>query len=512
MSPVIDTGQTSWQNKHETYTQGLRQVLQAVNDPFGTGTQFERYNRTTKALRGLVQRAVREGARLRAFGGGWSFSGAPATDGYLLDTSPLNLWFPVRPGMIHPDYPGPRDGLYFLQCGNSIAGLNRNLLTQQRSLRTTGASNGQSIVGAMSTGTHGSAIDIGAVQDCVVGIHLIAGPDRHLWIERASRPAASDEFARLLGAELRRHDDLFNAVLVSFGAFGLIHGVMIETEPVFLFEMHRIRQPLDDRLRRVITTLDFTGAGLPGGNARPRHFDVVINPYDMEDGVYVTAMYQRPFRRDYPRPPQGGLAPGDDVLQFVGTVTDVLPALIPGVMTAVVTSQYKTTTTAILGTTNDIFPTTTTRGRAAGMAIAVPAERALETMELILDINRRDGPFPCLTALRFVPGTQALLGFTRFERTCVVDVDGTLSARTRRFYSLIWQALAISGIPYALHWGKMLALSAAEVRRLYGANVDRWLSARRELLTPELQRTFSNRFLEDLGLASSPTSDGPPLV
>lgn len=501
MSPVIDTGQTSWQNKHETYTQPVRGVLQAVNEPPQSGDPLQRYNRMTATLRALIDRAVREGVRLRAFGGGWSFSGAPSTDGYLLDTSPLNLWFRVRERSIHPGYPGPRDGLYFLQCGNSIAGLNRNLRSELRSLRTTGASNGQSIVGAMSTGTHGSAIDIGAIQDYVVGIHLVAGPDRHLWIERASRPVTTDGFAGLLGAELRRDDEVFNAILVGFGAFGLIHGVMIETQPIFLFEMHRRRLRLDDRLRTVITALDFAGSGLPGGDERPRHFDLVANPYDMDAGVYVTAMYQRPFRPDYPKPPHGDLAPGDDALQFVGTVTDAIPSLIPAVMTAAVRSQYKTTTTQLQGTTNDIFPTTTTRGKASGTAIAVPLERGLETMELILSINRDHGPFPCLVALRFVPRTQALLGFTRFERTCIVDVDGTLSNRTRSFYSRIWQALSASGIPYGMHWGKLMGLSAAEVRRLYGGDVDRWLAVRWGLLTSQLRRVFSNRFLEELGLA-----------
>ncbi|HEX6107336.1 MAG TPA: FAD-binding protein [Gemmatimonadales bacterium] len=503
MSPVIDTGQTSWENKHETYVQPVRRVLQAVNDPPTTGDPLQRYNRTTAALQALISRALSEEVRLRAFGGGWSFSGAPATDGYLLDTSPLNLWFRVRERSIHPDYAGDRAGLFFLQCGNSIAGLNRNLRPERRSLRTTGASNGQSIVGAMSTGTHGSAIDLGAVQDYVVGIHLIVAPDRHLWIERASSPVTTDGFAGLLGAELRREDELFNAALVSFGAFGLIHGVMIETDPIFLFEMHRVRRPLDAGLRRAVTTLEFAGAGLPGGDERPRHFDVVINPYDLDDGVYLTAMYQRPFRPDYPAPmPGGGLAPGDDALQLVGTVTDALPLLIPPVMKAAVRSQYRTTTTPIQGTTNDIFPTTTTRGRASGTAIAVPLDRALDTMELVLEINRSHGPFPCLVALRFVPATDALLGFTRFERTCIVDVDGTLSNRTRSFYSRIWQSLSTSDIPYAMHWGKLLGLSAAEVRRLYGGSVDRWLAVRRGLLAPPLRRAFSNRFLEELDLAS----------
>jgi len=120
-----------------------------------------------------------------------------------------------------------------------------------------------------------------------------------------------------------------------------------------------------------------------------------------------------------------------------------------------------------------------------------------------MDINREHGPFPCILSLRFVKGTRALLGFTRFPQTCVIDVDGPLSNRTRSFYSRIWQELASKGLTYTMHWGKILGLSAREVRRLYGSGVDRWLNVRQRLVAqsdPRLIWTYSNRFLEELGL------------
>jgi FAD/FMN-containing dehydrogenase len=502
MSPIINTGITRWANRHETYVQPLQQVLQAVNLP--GPDPLQRYNAMTAELRGLIARALQSGTRVRALGGGWSFSGAPATDGLLLDTSPLNLWFRIRGRSIHPAFSGPADGLYFVQCGNSIAGLNRNLRAERRSLRTTGASNGQTIVGAMSTGTHGAALNLGAVQDYVVGIHLVLSPERHIWLERASYPVTVDGFAGLLGAEPLRDDDTFNAVLVGLGAFGLVHGVMIETDPIFLFEVHRKRRKLDASLRRAISALDFTGSGLPGGDERPRHFEVLFNPYDLDPGPYVTTMYQRPYRPDYPRPTpnQEGVAPGDDALGFIGTFTDTIPPLIPKAVNFLVGRKIQLTASPIEGDTSDIFPTTTTRGQAAGTGIGVPIARVLEVVDLILAINRDHGPFPCLVALRFVPRTGATLGFTRFDHTCVIDVDGPLSNRTRSFYSRIWQALATSGISYTMHWGKLLGLSAAEVRRLYGDAVDRWLGIRRGLLSVELRGVFSNRFLEELDLAT----------
>ena len=82
-----------------------------------------------------------------------------------------------------------------------------------------------------------------------------------------------------------------------------------------------------------------------------------------------------------------------------------------------------------------------------------------------------------------------------------MDVDGPLSNRTRSFYARIWQALEMAGIPYTIHWGKMIGLSATECRRLYGNAVDNWVAARQTLLsTSDLRHTFSNRFIEELGL------------
>ena len=60
---------------------------------------------------------------------------------------------------------------------------------------------------------------------------------------------------------------------------------------------------------------------------------------------------------------------------------------------------------------------------------------------MMIEINRAHGPFPCILALRFVPGTRATLGFTRFPRTCIIDIDGPYSTRTRSYFARIWQAL-----------------------------------------------------------------------
>ncbi len=115
--------------------------------------------------------------------------------------------------------------------------MNNWLKKNKRSLKTSGASNGQTIVGCFSTGTHGSAIDTGSVPDFIVGMHIITGPGKHIWLERESYPVVSDAFIQKFKTKLVADDELFNAALVSFGSFGFIHGVMIETEDIYLLEM-----------------------------------------------------------------------------------------------------------------------------------------------------------------------------------------------------------------------------------------------------------------------------------
>ena len=130
----------------------------------------------------------------------------------------------------------------------------------KRSLKASGASNGQSIAGCSSTGTHGAAFNVGAVHDAIVGLHIVTGPDRHVWLEKKSNPVASDEFIKWLGAEPIKDDDIFNSAVVSFGSFGFIHGMLIETEPVFLLEQFRTGNIVyNDALKLAMNDLDFSG-------------------------------------------------------------------------------------------------------------------------------------------------------------------------------------------------------------------------------------------------------------
>src|SRR5712691_7348651 len=319
--------QKRWQNWHQTFSQPVKQLLDVWNaNP--EVPDLETYAGTTRGLQKLIRQAVRDGDSVRALGGGWSFSPVAATDGIIINTKPLNYGFTLAQSA-HPQYRGDPANLFFAQCGMSISELNHNLRSAGKSLKTSGASNGQTIAGALSTGTHGAAIDVGAVPDYVVGIHLVNSPTgKTTWLERKSDPVTGDQFADKLNATRVADDNLFDAALVSFGSFGIIHGVLIEVEDLYYLQAWRKVMPRAD-LKQSLGTLKFDGVPLPRPE-RPFHFQVVLNPHDTGN-AYVTVMYKDSSPRPdcQPSKPAGRIGPGENALEIIGAITDAAPDIVP---------------------------------------------------------------------------------------------------------------------------------------------------------------------------------------
>jgi len=496
------TGDKKWTNKHETITVPIDNLFDLGNN--NTGDVLNDYNDATKGIQGIIQEAINTGKELRVLGGGWSWTKVATTTGILLNTKPLNLSFRINQNNVSPSYQLTPQDLYFAQCGVSVKELTDRLGNHGRSIKTSGASNGQTIAGAMSTGTHGAAIDIGSIADFVVALHIIVSPTDQIWLERKSYRVASDSFVGALHATPVRDDDLFNAAIVAFGSFGFIHGVMIESAPLFLYEAHRFRVPLNDNLFDLMETLDFPSANfLPHGAERPYHFQTLINQYDLNKGAYVNVLYHRPFDPNHIPPVVSvpGISPGDDAPAFIGTITQAIPALVPKVVNKLIGKMYKPYSN-VMGTHGEIFTNFTTHGKVFSTAVSIPLGSVGAVLELLLDLNDSAGPFVGIFAFRFLKGTRATLGFTHFDPCCVIELDGVFSNQTQIFYEAFWNALEQHQIPHAFHWGKMLRLDDQRIRNIYGDNkVDSWLDARKKILHDAATRkVFTNDIMREWGL------------
>jgi hypothetical protein len=497
---IRPTNATEWINRHDTFTQPINNLFDLINGKTADG--FDDYNAMTEAIQAFLAKASAENKTVRALGGGWSFSKV-ATAEWILNTKMLNMLFPIRNFQsLSPKYQGSPNNLLFVQCGNSIQELNNWLKQNKRSLKTSGASNGQTIAGCFSTGTHGSAIDTGSVQDFVVGMHIITGPSTHIWLERKSYPVVSDALIQKFKTKLVADDELFNAALVSFGSFGFIHGGMIETTDIYLLECYRKKIPIDDSFRHIMETLDFSNANfIPNGNERPFHFQAVIDQYNVEGGAYATIMYRRPFTKNY-QPPVvdfNKAGPGDDAAAVIGIITDILPTLTHLLVSKLVKSSYSLYE-GVLGTSGEIFTNNNIRGKLLSTALGIPLDRVWEVNDMLIELNETHGPFSGIFSYRYVKRSLATLAFTKFDPTCILELDGAESNITRNFYEAVWNELEARNIPYTFHWGKIHNLDEPKTRKMYGAAFDKWIEQRNKIMPPESMKIFNTQALKDCGL------------
>lgn len=514
---------TTWQNGHQNFKVRFKKNASfKLVLPASTASRSEQYRATTGNFMWLIQYAIDNNLHLRAMGNGWSFSEVAVSDGGVVDTKSLVLSFDLNDSFTHPSYLAQgkksRD-LFFAQCGMSILRAEELLQQSGRSLKASGASNAQSLAGATSTGTHGSAYQVGAVHDTIIGLHLVTGPNRHVWLERASNPVASDAFIDWLGAERISDDHMFNAAVVSFGSFGFIHGILLETEPLFLLEEHRSGEiPYNQPLIKAITDTDFSGIAdvLPYPEESPGktlyHFEVLINPHDFEPGnaakgVYLKTLYKLPYRADYPRIVRDikGFTYGDNTLGLAQTILDALgprlsAPLVPLLVNTMMPLAFKAVppTTGTLGET---FHNTKFRGKAASGAIAVSRSDAAAVTEVILSINKTT-PFPGALALRFVKGSAATLAFTKFPATCILELDGVDCKQSRSFFEAVCNKLEELQLQYTLHWGKFnFNLTPGRISAMYGTDaLQNWKHCRHTLLDYPARNVFTNPFLVRCGL------------
>jgi FAD/FMN-containing dehydrogenase len=494
-----------WRNKHQNVTVTADSFYDVFNLwADAPAPPKNDWRPGLQGLRAVVGEAERTGKRLRGLGGAWSLSEAAITRDIMVNTKALNfVELGLRASSLDAAFSGDRAALCFTQCGTSVMELYQFLEGRGFTLPTGGASNGQTIAGAVSTGTHGAANAVGAMQDFILGMHLIVDGGRHVWIERASKPVVSEAFCHTLGAALRRDDELFDAAVVSFGSFGMIHAFLFQAEPLYLLEKSVMRVDYEVA-KRTLGTLDVTPLNLSDGAALPFHYEVLLDPYNTgagQQGAYIRYMYKRPFQAGSSSAGGGGgLTPGDDAMGFLGAITNPAPEVVPLIIGHILSAQLKPVT-QVLGTPGQQFGPTDTRGFVMSTEIGVALSDAENAVDAVLEVARTF-PWAGFPAVRYVKGSGATLPFTHFSPiTCTIELPSAGSDRTKLAFERVWVELHRRNIVFTLHWGQCLRPSAIHFSSAYGARVARWQSARQGLLGSAGRQTFSSDWLEKLNLA-----------
>ncbi|HQQ96450.1 MAG TPA: FAD-binding protein [Cyclobacteriaceae bacterium] len=492
-------------NKHLTESMNCRRAYHVRKPmPKDTTLVLEDMGAVAQAFEKIIGDAIAAGAKLRPAGGAWSLSPVAFSGDWFLDTMSLNLKWKMLRDHVRNDYQKDFDKLYLFQCGNSIQEVNDTLEADGNSLSTCGASNGQTIAGAISTCTHGSAFQFGSMTEYVVGIHLVIGPGKTIWLERASNPIVTDAFLAKLDAPVVRDTDMFNAVLVSFGSFGLIAGLLIESEAKYELSVVQQRMSLTADLRQVMNTLQTTLVNLPQPNKVPWHFEITFNPHDIGGGGYVRTMYKTPFdntRPPNPPLPSGSTGPGEGLLSVINTLTAVGgPALIASAINLLLKKNMNLNPTPFIGACSEVFTTTFLRGKAMSMELGIAMENSTRVLDLILSLTPELDYYAGVISYRWVKQGTAMLGWTKFPITATIEFNAASNQRTMALYRRIWSELQTRGIDFTLHWGQMSEFTPALIQKMYGNKVTQWKNCRDQLMPATSRSVFTNDFMIKCGL------------
>jgi hypothetical protein len=111
---------------------------------------------------------------------------------------------------------------------------------------TLGGAGGQTVVGALSTGTHGGDFDRPPVADSVVALHVVVDGGKHYWIEPAlfERTPFVDEaklrafygqpqFGGPDNFDVLYDTQVFRAALVQVGRFGAVYSAVLKVLPQY---------------------------------------------------------------------------------------------------------------------------------------------------------------------------------------------------------------------------------------------------------------------------------------
>lgn len=247
----------------------------------GVGTYFE--PDSLPDLAHVIMRASVEGHHLRVVGSGWSYEDIAYSPDWMVSLvrlkNPLDY---IIPTALNPNWANRRasngdEVLFHVEAGAKVADVNDMLAERGLALPTLGGSNGQAIGGVISTSTHGADIDLPPFPDLVMAMHLVTAEGREVWVERASDSITRDvPLARALSCkdtEIIRNDELFNAMVVGFGRFGIVYSYVLRVRSAFRLAEYTVRISRD-------AFMDLARTGLTDGTFLRPLLDALPLPPD----------------------------------------------------------------------------------------------------------------------------------------------------------------------------------------------------------------------------------------
>lgn len=284
--------------------------------PFVAGARYQ--PRELPELVTAVIRARNQNRSLRAHGSNWSLSRVGVADD-VVDTSVLNLHVskPYPAGANEVGNARLRDGgsnflhvalsghplgagrrYVHVEAGIKIRQLLEDLSRCGMSLPTMGDGAGQSLIGAISTGTHGADLYEPPLVEWIRAVHLVSASGREFWITPTNSPFANPTTVMTLphwcaDARFVADDTVFAAARLGVGRIGVVYSVILEVvEQYTLIEVN-----VEDRWSELRTMLTASRMSVTGPTGV---FNAAIQDFDsgwVRDAILKRVVYEMPDAR-----------------------------------------------------------------------------------------------------------------------------------------------------------------------------------------------------------------------
>lgn len=487
------------------------------------------------AVRAVVQHAFDTDEPLRVAGGRWSLSTIGKPKRLLLDIANYRRVAAVPASWLTHEFAAAsqKSGIspMFVSGGTTVNVVNRELAKKKLALKTSGASDGQTFAGAIATGTHGADLNVGALHDTVLAVHLVVAPDRSVLVQGSAgglNQRSADTLSRWFGipCELLSDDQLFRAARVHLGSLGIVLNLIVETVPLYYLE-RRVTPHQDGDLRwRPVLHHRRPNTADAGHPASPDYLSLILHPYlpnpTNDPRAWLTTMTKRPFSG------QAGVVTTPSDKSLKSDLADFLPGLVQlfeddlelpknPLLRAITSAQMRAiygnkarVTSALPGVMFgppdflgiDFHPLF-----GASAEYVFNATQARAGVEAILaalsEQARLDNQYLGGIGVRFVKGSNAWLAPNAKHYNCFVELQSLHTDELPAIHTAVQRALTKAAIPYCGHWGQWALNTPAVTSSFWSEKaVESWKAARADLLpTVKSRRIFASPILAFAGLA-----------
>ncbi len=463
---------------------------------------------TLAELQEILREAAGRGGRVKPVATGLSFSDILQGDDTLLEVTALlgepdsGTLLALEPELWRAPSPAP---LVRIAAGARIRQLNAALARAGLAFGNLGGYDGQTMIGAISTSTHGSGLTLGPLASAVRSLDLVTSDGSLMRVEPSRGLTDPAKFKRRYGSSMTliQSDDWFFPVVVSMGCMGVIYSVTMAVSPAYrLYERRRIRA--FSEVERELASLAPLKAF--------RNYEVVIAPYRRLDGDFDCLVTERNVASpELPRMPLPRGRQAAESLTFLASTQHAVIELMgnePRMISAVLRAGLEALETGPEPHIDDSFLVynvgfvNTAHVLSGEYFFPLRGGAFLRAVRGLLDVveqNARAGIHqPSPLALRFVAGSRAPLSMARAEPHCTVEI-AIFSGFPRAAEALLSYerlCLSLGGRP---HWGQMHELTgrAGWLASAY-PQLQKWLQAYRYF---NARGTFDNHFTDRLGLS-----------